>query len=199
MTTATTTSTWRMLEIATPFRAAAMRESYEQAFLKAFDEYADALFRHASFRLSNRDRARDITQDTFIKAWDYARKGETVRHWKSLLYRILNNLIIDEYRRTKEGSLDALLDEDPAQTEALFSTGGRAEKEEQFDTAQDAARVRALIPRLPDSYRVVVTMRYLDDLSPKEIAATLGISENVVSVRLHRAVARLRAWYSERQ
>jgi RNA polymerase sigma-70 factor (ECF subfamily) len=169
-----------------------MAHPHEDAFLEAFDEYADALFRHASFRVSNRERAKDLTQDTFLKAWDYIRAGNKVREWKSFLYRILNNLIIDEYRRIKEESLDSLLEDSPVQANTLIAVGSRSEKEERLDDDLMIKKVRALIPTLPQTYRAVLTMRYIDDFSIKEIAMALEVSENVVSVRVHRGLARLK-------
>lgn len=169
-----------------------MARPYENAFLEAFDEYADALFRHASFRVSSRERAKDLTQDTFLKAWDYVRKGNEVRQWKSFLYRILNNLIIDEYRRIQEESLDSLLEDSAAQANMLIAVGSRSEKEERLDDELMIEKIQALIPTLPQTYRAVLTMRYVDGLSTKEIAATLDISENVVSVRVHRGLAHLK-------
>jgi RNA polymerase sigma-70 factor (ECF subfamily) len=169
-----------------------MEHPHEAAYLEAFDTYADALFRHASSRLSDRERARDVTQDTFIRAWDYLAGGNEIRQWKSFLYRVLNNLIIDEYRRKKDVSLDALVEEDPA-SEALTASGSRHEVEEALDTLLAIDRVRTLLYNLPEPHQSVLVLRYVDDLSPREIAETLEISENAAAVRLHRATLRLRA------
>ena len=166
----------------------------ERAFLEAFDEYADALFRYASLRLSDRERAKDLTQESFIKAWDYVREGGDVKHWKSFLYRVLHNLIIDEYRRSKTTSLDALLEEDTGSASALLAVDGRATTEEALDDQMLIKRVRELIKELPESQRIPLSLRYVDGLSPQEIAELLDLSENVVSVRIHRAVARLKEW-----
>lgn len=167
----------------------------EKAFLEAFEAHADALFRHAYFRLSDRERAYDLAQDTFLKAWDYVAGGGTVKQYKSFLYRILHNLIIDEYRKKKSGSLDELLENETAapSVEALLSEGSVAEIEEAYDTATLIDKVRSHIPELPDDYRVALTLRFIDGLSTGEIADTIGVSENVVSVRIHRGVAKLRA------
>ena len=172
-----------------------MASPEETAFLKAFEEHADALFRHAFFRISERERAKDLTQETFLKAWDYVRAGGNIRHWKSFLYRIMHNLIVDEYRgRGRAESLDALVEEEPVRAQGLIATGGRFEKEEALNEELMIERVKELIPELPDAQRAVISLRYVDGLSPKEIARLLDLSENVVSARLSRAVARLRLW-----
>ena len=166
----------------------------EKEFLSAFDTYADALYRHAYFRLSDKERAYDLAQDTFLKAWDYVAGGGTIKQYKSFLYRILHNLIIDEYRKKKSGSLDALLENEAVAPviEEMLSEGSARETEEAYDEVALIRQIRARIPELPDDYRVALTLRFIDGLSTAEIAETVGVSENVVSVRIHRGVAKLR-------
>lgn len=171
-----------------------MSRTAEQAFLDAFEEHADALFRHAFFRISDRERAHDLTQDTFLKAWDYVQGGGDVRQYKSFLYRILHNLIIDEYRKKKSTSLDAVLEDEtraPAM-EARLSEGSIEEAEASIDERLLIERVRERIAELPEDYRAAITMRFVDGLSIGEIAEAIGATENVVSVRLHRGIAKLR-------
>jgi RNA polymerase sigma-70 factor (ECF subfamily) len=165
---------------------------HEGVFLAAFDDYADALFRHASFRLSNPERAADLTQETFLRVWDYVQNGNTIACWKSFLYRVMNNLIIDEYRRRKEISLDALLEEESKFTNTLLVADSRAEREERFDMDVLMVKIHGLIKELPERQRTALTFRYIDGLSPREIARLLGISENAASVHIHRAVGELK-------
>lgn len=165
----------------------------ETAYLEAFNTYSDQLFRHTFFRLSNRDRALELTQDAFLKTWDYIQGGNEVREFKSFLYRIVNNLIIDEYRKTKQSSLDEMLENDTGDLERKLSDGSVRETEEELDETLLFERIRARIPDLPDAYREVITMRYIDGFTPKEIASMIGVTENVVSVRLHRGTLKLRA------
>lgn len=170
-----------------------MKGNPEEEFLAAYNTYSDALFRHAYFRLPDRERAFDLTQDTFIKAWDYVRAGGDVRSPKSFLFRILNNLIIDEYRRSKSESLDKKLEDNPAATEALFAEGSVWEVEEGMDERDLLGKVKDAITKLSEEYRTVVTLRYVEGFSPKEIAKMLGSTENAVSVRIHRGVAKLKS------
>lgn len=166
----------------------------EKDFLEAFDAYADALFRHALFRLSDRERARDLTQDTFLKAWDFVSQGNTVQAYRAFLYHILNNLVIDEYRKKRPVSLDALLENEAgARTlEAHLSEGGREEIEDSHDRERQAAHVRSRISELPEQHYIAIVLRFIDGLSISEIAEAIGVSENAASVRVHRALAALR-------
>lgn len=165
-------------------------ETQEASFLKAFDEYADALFRHASYRLSDRERAIEIVHDTFTKVWGYIKKGHHIDAYKPFLYRVLNNLIIDEYRRRKELSLDAILDEEYAAEGAIddLTTGGI----EELTFSLDAKRAADLLAEVPVMYREVLVLRYIDGLGPKEISGLLEETENIVSVRIHRGLKMLR-------
>ncbi len=159
---------------------------HEERFLKAFDEYADALFRHAVYRLSDRERGIEIVHDTFTKVWTYIRNGHEIDSYKSFLYKVMNNLIIDEYRRRKELSLDAILSEEGVNEGSFpeLHEGGM----EELTFALDAQKASALIGELPLVYREVITLRFVDGLKPKEISELIEESENVVSVRIHRAL-----------
>lgn len=166
--------------------------SHEDRFLKAFDEYADALFRHAMYRLSDRERAIEIVHDTFTKVWGYVRDEHEIETYRPFLYKVLNNLIIDEYRRRKEHSLDALLAEEGTDEGSFpeLHSGGI----EELAFSLDAKKAAELIHNLPVVYREVITFRFVDGLGPKEISELIEESENVVSVRLHRGLKILKEW-----
>jgi len=160
-------------------------QKLEAEFLAAFDEHSDALFRHVLVRIRDREVAKDIVQETFTKTWDYLAKGKKVEHLRAFLYRVANNLIVDSSRRKRSSSLDNMMEED----------GFEVEDESVKDPADipDARLAMKLLDTLDDLYRVVIVMRFIDGLSPKEIARTLGVSENVVSVRIYRGIERLKS------
>jgi RNA polymerase sigma-70 factor (ECF subfamily) len=162
----------------------------EERFLKAFEDYSDALFRHASIRISDRERSIDLVHDTFTKVWSYVRAGHRIESYRSFLYKVLNNLIIDEYRKHKEVSLDALLAQEGVD-EGSFPELSESTTEALAATI-DGQRAFALLGDLPDEYREVIIFRFVDGLGPREISDLIEESENVVSVRLHRALKLLR-------
>ena len=166
----------------------------EKAFTRVYEENVDALFRHCYFRVSNRERALELTQDAFMKTWDSIAQGKEIQNHRAFLFRVLNNLIIDEYRKKKSTSLDALLEQENV-TEGQFEdlrTGDLDEEVAKVDLKRDAQELHKALEQLPEDYRRVVTMRYIDQLGPKEIAQELNESENTVSVRINRAVKKLR-------
>jgi RNA polymerase sigma-70 factor (ECF subfamily) len=165
-------------------------EDHEARFLKAFDEFNDALFRHALLRVSNREKAVDLVHDTFTKVWAYLRGGYEIDSFRPFLYKVLNNLIIDEYRRRKESSLDALLEIDGVD-EGSFEELSESNTEALAATI-DGKKAFELLDQIPDQYREVIILRFVDQLGPREIAKLIEESENVVSVRIHRGLKILR-------
>ncbi len=149
----------------------------------SYDQYADVIFRHCYLRLMNRDLAKDLMQDAFIKAYAYAEKGNVIDNIRALLYRIANNLIIDHVRRSKETSLDAL-------QEAGFDPTGADDK--QLGNRLDDQLVTKALKQLSPESRELIVMRFVSDLKPREIAELLDLSPNVVSVRIHRALQELK-------
>ncbi len=161
----------------------------EQQFLAAFEEYNNALFRHAVLRVKDRERAIEIVHDTFAKAWSYLRNGHTIESFRPFLYKVLNNLIIDEYRRHHDSSLDALFAEEGVD-EGSFSELSENTTESLLATL-DGKKAFLVLESLPDTYREVLILRFVDGLGPKEISELIEVSENVVSVRLHRGLKAL--------
>ncbi len=162
----------------------------ETVFLEAYDQLADAIFRHCYFRVSDRERAKDLTHESFARAWQFLSDGQEVQNMKAYLYHIANNLIIDHYRKKKDISLDGL------QSDGFDPGFDDREHLVNFIAGKEALQV---VEHLDQTYREVVIMRYIDDLSVGEIARVVGVSENVVSVRLHRALKKLRGLFPQQE
>lgn len=158
-------------------------EKKEHDFLESYDAHADAIFRYCFFKVSDYDQAKDLTQETFMKAWQELAGGKEIDNHKAYLYRVATNLVIDYYRKKKSGSLDALREEgfDPPERRGENASEDNAE----------LRIVREHLDRLDEKYRDVVILRYLHELSPREIAEALVLSENTVSVRIHRGLKQL--------
>lgn len=165
-------------------------EDQEARFLKAFDDFNDALFRHAYLRVSNREKAVDLVHDTFTKVWSYLKNGYEIENFRPFLYKVLNNLIIDEYRRRKEASLDAMLELEGVD-EGSFDELSESTAEALAATI-DGRKAFELLEEMPDQYKEVIILRFVDQLGPREISALIEETENVVSVRIHRGLKMLR-------
>ena len=156
----------------------------EKTFFKAYEKYSDAIFRHCYFRVFNKDKAKDLTQEVFMRTWQYLVGGVEVENIRAFLYRVANNLVIDYVRRKKEQSLDRMREDqgfDPAD-----------ESKDRLLRLLEGGEIIRVLNKLPSKYREVIQMKYLDDLDIKEIASALEETENNVSVRLHRGIQQLK-------
>ena len=171
-------------------RSTEWSKQLEKDFLEAYQEYSDALYRHCVIRVRDKEIAKDIVQETFSRTWLYLSKGKKVDYIRAFLYRIANNLIVDGSRKKKTASLESMMEEDNFEP--------RDESIREPVDHQAIAQVMKHLHALDEIYRVVITMRFIDELSPKEIAQALGVSENVVSVRIYRGMVHLRAQMSQK-
>lgn len=162
----------------------------EQQFLASYKEHADALFRYCLMKISDRELAKDLLQDILLKSWQYLEQGNKVDNMKAFLFRTARNTVIDEYRKKKTNSLDALRDQG-------FDVG--TDDHSDFLRALDGERALLLLGSIPENYRDPIYMQYVEGLSVKEIAEVVGETENNVSVRIHRGLQKLRTILREQQ
>ena len=170
---------------------ATVQKKREREFLASYEENADALFRHCYARVRDRDLAKDIVQEAFTRTWAYIAKGNKVDHLRAFLYRTLHNAIVDTMRKKRSVSLDVMNEEEGFEPESEPSELPAEIREE----IKEAVR---LLSSLDEMYSTVITMRYINELTPSEIAKALDVSENVISVRIHRGVKQLRELWRER-
>ncbi len=157
--------------------------SNEDLFAQAYADYADAIFRHCAFRLRDREKGLDLMQDTFLRLWNFLQEGKEIDHMRAFLYKIANNLVIDHVRKKKEQSLEAM-------QEAGWDMG--ADETEHIQNRVALGQILEKLGDLEEGAREVIVLRYVDGLPPADIAEILGESPNTVSVRLHRATAKLK-------
>lgn len=163
------------------------QQGLEAEFLEAYELYADAIFRHCLYRVFNKERAKEVTQDTFMKTWEVVARGEEIQNIRAYLYRVAHNLIVDEARRRKlrkETSLEEM-------REATGFDPGVDDREQMQRYLEGSDAMQRLL-ELSEEDREILILRHVDELEPKEIADLLGVTANVISVRSHRALKRLR-------
>lgn len=161
-------------------------------FRESYEEFSDAIFRYCYFQTGKREKALDLTQDTFINTWEYLVSGKEVENLKAFLYRVARNLIIDYRRKKKSESLDLLQEKgfDIAEQENELKI-----REEVFDIEVAIETIN----ELSDKYREVILLRYVEDISVKEIANILKENENNISVRIHRGIEKLKKILDEKE
>lgn len=160
--------------------------SLKNAFAKAHTEHSDTIFRFCLWKTSDREIAVDITQDTFMRFWDEISKGSIVENERALLYTIARRLVIDHYRKKKSESLDTTTG-----TDDPFDIPD----ENALGTIEIGTEARIIIEKmhaLDPVYRQPVYLRFVEGLTPKDIAEILSITPNLASVRIDRGLKELR-------
>lgn len=152
----------------------------------AHHDYEKGMNAYAFFKTSNHQTGEDLVQDTFMKTWNYLVHNGKIDMMKTFLYHVLNNLIVDQYRKHKTSSLDVLLKKgfDPA-----------VEDFKRFFDVIDGKTAVILIKSLPEPYQRIMKMKYIQDLSITEMSLITGQSRNVIAVQAHRGLEKLKILY----
>jgi RNA polymerase sigma-70 factor, ECF subfamily len=163
-------------------------EGREDAYGELVRTYQSKVFRMAYGFTGNRESADDLAQEIFLKAYlalPRFRFGSSFGTW---LYRVAVNHIKDFLRKrsnVKEISLEAV-----GETAATEDTAAAMEQEGEDERKRTL--VRRELAKLPDKYRMVLTLRDVEGLAYDEIVRALGISPGTLDSRLHRARKMLR-------
>jgi RNA polymerase sigma-70 factor (ECF subfamily) len=150
-----------------------------QAFEPLVQKYQKVLFNVALRMVGSVEEARDITQSTFLKAYEKLRTFDGRHKFFSWIYRILINESLNVLKQRK--SHQPL---DPG----LESTGN-PQAEAQARELQD--HVQAALMKLSPEHREVLVLRHFAELSYGDMSATLRIPETTVKSRLYEARQRL--------
>ena len=124
--------------------------------------------------------AEDVTQEAFVRAWRGLSGFRGQARFTTWLYRIVHNLCLNRL----PGLQRELLETEPLD-EALV--GPAPSPPMLFEERERDAFLHAELERLPDKYRLVLTLRYLQNLSYDEIAAALGVPMGTVKTHICRA------------
>jgi RNA polymerase sigma-70 factor (ECF subfamily) len=162
-------------------------EDLNKQFETLFHTYSDAIFRHLYFRLGNRERAKELTQEVFMKTWQHLAAGKEISFEKAFLYKIAGNLFINEIRTDKTAtSLESLIEATSYEPES--AAANPLENSEQSE-------VLRFLEHLADTYREVIVLRYIEGLAVKEIAVLLNEKETNISMRISRGLEKLKQHY----
>ncbi len=136
----------------------------------AVDRYGNTLLRVALNLLGSREDAEDAVQDTYLQYLRHAPEFRDDEHEKAWLLRVCINLCKNARRdrgRRDHTALDSVVNLIPS-------------------TDEDDREVLRTVMSLPEKYRIVIYLYYMEGMSSREIAGTLGISEPAVRKRLQK-------------
>ncbi len=170
-----------------------VKKGDQDAFADIVDIYKDKIYQLCYRMLGNVHEAEDIAQEAFIRAYVNIDSFDINRKFSTWLYRIATNLTIDRIRKKKP---DYYLDAKVAGTEGLTMYSQIAADgvlpEDEVVSLELSNTIQQKILKLPDKYRTVIVLKYIDELSLIEIGEILNIPVGTVKTRIHRGREALR-------
>ncbi|WP_404430270.1 RNA polymerase sigma factor SigW [Sutcliffiella horikoshii] len=170
-----------------------IKKGDQDAFAEIVELFKDKIFQLVYRMIGNSHEAEDIAQEAFIRAYININSFDVNRKFSTWLYRIATNLTIDRIRKKKP---DYYLDAEVAGTEGLTMysqvAADIALPEEEVETMELQGEIQRQILKLPDKYRSVIVLKYIDELSLIEISEILEIPVGTVKTRIHRGREALR-------
>jgi len=156
-----------------------------QALGQLLDRYWGPMVAFALEKVRSQDAAEDLVQEAFVRVWERRRQLRPEASPRAYLYRVLRNLIIDEYRRHRLRDRFSLL--------ALSGEASQAPSPvATLEAGELAGAAQRAIAALPERRRDVFVLAHLHGLSYKEVAETLGITPRTVANHMSLALAQLR-------
>jgi RNA polymerase sigma-70 factor (ECF subfamily) len=172
------------------------------AFETLVSRYERRIWALAKQLLQHDQDAEDVVQDTFLTALEHLhalREGERFGAWLKQIALRLAYRVLAKRKRMPTESLDALLSEDPDEEETTLPrpqlvADWRDSPEALLQRKETMRLIEEALQKLPEKYRLVFWLRDVEQLSTRETAEALGISEANVKVRLLRARLMLREY-----
>ena len=173
-----------------------LRTGSEDAFDRLIKVHGGRMLSVAKRFLRNEDDARDAVQDAFISIFRSVGKFEGSSQLATWIHRIAVNAALMKLRSLnrhgQEESIEPLLPQFRADGHQIESSVPWRGADEALQDEELRRIVREAVEKLPESYRVVLLLRDIEELTPEETAESLGISRTAVKVRLHRGRQALR-------
>ncbi|GAB6929531.1 sigma-70 family RNA polymerase sigma factor [Paenibacillus sp. JCM 10914] len=160
------------------------------ALITLLREIEQHVYRTAYYILKNEQDAMDAAQEALIRIYTKINSYEEKAQFKTWVQRIVTNICIDKFRRTKPTvSID----------EHELDFRDKLDVEREVMSGYIAQDIQEAINQLPDHHRTVIVLRYLQDLSYNEIADCLNLPLNTVKSYLFRARQQLQNMLQEHQ
>ncbi|PWW20010.1 RNA polymerase sigma (SigW) subunit [Cytobacillus oceanisediminis] len=165
----------------------------QDAYADVVEIYKDKVFQICYRMLGNRHEAEDIAQEAFLRAYVNISSFNIELKFSTWLYRIATNLCIDRIRKKKP---DYYLDAEVAGTDGLNMYSQIASDtrlpEDDVESLELQETIQREISKLPEKYRSVIVLKYIEELSLNEISETLDLPLGTVKTRIHRGREALR-------
>ncbi|MFO7537864.1 MAG: RNA polymerase sigma factor [Chloroflexota bacterium] len=178
-----------MEEDAGRYRAAANETADLVASL--FEQYHSQIFAYLYRLVDNRELAHDLTQETFLRLLQHGDRLRQVDNRRAWTYRVASNLAFNALKRQRRFAWLPWRHGDGEATGSSLTHPGPAQ------TVAEQEAVQQALATLSPTYRAPLLLYSHYQLSVREVAAILEISESNVKIRLHRARQQFREAYGE--
>lgn len=152
------------------------------AFGIIFDHFIDEIFKFSLVKVGNKDDAQDIASETFSRAWSYLSRYKT-NNFRAYLYTIARNLCYDFYKKNAK-SENLSIDFDLPDMSINM--------EDSLIDNEQSERLMKAISKLPENYKDIIILRFINGLSVKETAKAIGMSGGAARTAQHRAIQKLK-------
>jgi RNA polymerase sigma-70 factor (ECF subfamily) len=174
-------------------RIKAVKKGDQNAYAEIVEIYKNKVYQLCYRMLGNRHEAEDVAQEAFIRAYINIHTYNPDMKFSSWLYRIATNLSIDRIRKKKP---DFYLDAEVSGTDGLTMysqlASTEASPEDTLESLELQEIVQKAILKLPEKYRSVIVLKYIEELSLQEISEILDLPIGTVKTRIHRGREALR-------
>jgi len=160
------------------------------AFAALVDEHQRYVYNLALRVVKDENEALDLTQETFVRAWTALPNFKGQSQFRTWLYRIVTNLCYNRLPNLRRSLNDLGNDviENIPETGAAFDNPAR-----EFESNETRNYLHQAMEDLDENYRLLLTLRYQNELSYEEIASTLNLPLGTVKTGIFRAKAKLRS------
>lgn len=169
------------------------RKGDSNSFGQLYDRHAPRIYRFIFLKIGDKNNTEDLTHEVFLSAWRTIGTYNTQEHipFTSWLYHIARNRVIDYYRTTKKNiSLDEILKGNTLPVE--FVSAAHHTIPNALNAKFEMRVIMNGLKDLNDDQQNILIMRYIEDLSPKEIGIALGKTPGAVRLIQHRALKQLK-------
>ena len=160
----------------------------EKEFIEQYDKFYDKIFNFILRSVLSREKAEDLTANTFLKALRYIKtKNKEIKKFSAWMYRIATNMLIDSHKQYKKNKKVSIDDENNKLNNLSKSYNGNS-----IEKYADFCLVRDALKELNPEERMIIELLYYENKNYSEISKILKIKETTLRSKIHRTLKKLK-------
>ncbi len=163
-----------------------------QVFAILYDRYADKIYNKCISFVGSTDEAKDLTHDIFLKLYVALRSFKSQAKFSTWVYSLVYNYCVNYVQRERTSNKEQLFD-----TEDLENFDVEDDIDDQTIFNMKFDKLQLALEKIDPDDKMILLMKYQDDVSVKDICAAFDIKESAVKMRLQRAKSKLTIIYNQ--